>query len=282
MNVLRQVSAQIGSNDVILLVSLVYSGVDILYEWEGFGGCIQPIQWWLLISYGFVVIFRLSHHLGNHYATEGEDFLLNLRQQKILPWVLVKLTWFVFLPLFTIWTVLGSFWFRDIIRYTPDCLPMGAHPWFIGFWLALSYLWIGVHIIFGVIAWMVERRLRTAEGNLREIEDDDILRRWGRMSSFTGYAAMNPWTENKGLSPKEIDKLPTETWCCAETTECSICLNDLGVGETVRTLPICGHTFHKSCIDLWVLRRADCPLCKRQVKPVAKDNVASSTPRGWF
>merc|ERR1719321_1195117 len=84
------------------------------------------------------------------------------------------------------------------------------------------------------------------------------------MSSFTGYAAM-PWTENKGLNPKEIEKLPTEIWCCAETTECSICLHDLAVGEIVRTLPICGHTFHKSCIDLWVLRRADCPLCKCKV-----------------
>jgi len=281
MHALRQIGAQIGANDVVLLLSLVYSAFDIIFEWAEFGGCVQPIQWWLIISYGFVVVFRLSHHLGHHSANEGEDFLLNLRQQKILPWVIVKLTWFVLLPLFTIWTVLGSFWFRDILLYTSGCLPQGAHPWFIGFWLALSYLWIGVHLIFGTIAWLVERRLRTAEGHMRDIEDDDILSRWGRMTTFTGYAAM-PWSENKGLSPKEIEQLPTETWCCAETTECSVCLDDLGVGDTVRTLPTCGHTFHKSCIDLWVLRRADCPLCKRQVKPVNKDEGVSSKPSGWF
>ena len=35
--------------------------------------------------------FRVSHLLGTSQANEGEDFLLNLRQQKLLPRILVKL-----------------------------------------------------------------------------------------------------------------------------------------------------------------------------------------------
>lgn len=261
MNIFNQIS----SNDCILLFSLAYSAFDISYEWENFQTCVQPIQWWLLLSYVFVIVFRVSHHVGNHHANEGEDFLLNLRQQKALPRFLVKLTWLLLLPLFAVWTVIGTIWFRDVLLRSPECLPMGAHPWFIGFWQALSYLWILVHIMFGAIAWILERRMRTAEGNIRQIEDDDTINRWGVMSNISGYAAM-PWTHNKGLSPKDIEQLPTETWCCDDCAECSICLNDVNDGDIVRRLPGCGHTFHKSCIDLWVLRHASCPLCKRDVE----------------
>lgn len=253
-----------GCNDWVLLLSLAYSCFDIVYEWDEFGGCVQPIQWWLVVSYAFVVVFRVAHHLGNHYANEGEDFLLNLRQQRSLPRILVKLTWLLILPLFAVWTVIGSIWFYDILQHSPGCLPMGAHAWFIGFWQALSYIWIVVHLVFGVVAGLLERRLRIAEGNMREVEDEDTLRRWGSMTNYSGYAAM-PWSLSAGLSPKEIEMLPTEKWECGETTECPICLNDFSDGDCVRTLPGCGHTFHKACIDLWMVRRADCPLCKREV-----------------
>lgn len=86
--------------------------------------------------------------------------------------------------------------------------------------------------------------------------------RWGHMSSIPGYSSLMP---NKGLSPKEIEGLDSFTWGCCEGAECSICLNDLDEGDAVRKLPGCSHTFHKSCIDLWMLRRADCPLCKCKV-----------------
>jgi hypothetical protein len=256
---------QVGMNDGILLLSLAYSALDILLEWDNFRGCVQPIHWWLLVSYVFVISFRISHFVGNSQAAEGEDFLLNLRQQKTLPRVLVKLTWTMLLPIYAVWTVTGSIWFRDVMTYTPDCLPVGAHPWFIGFWQLLSYLWIIVHVVFGAIAWVLEKRLRTAESNIREIEDADSISRWGRMSSFSSYAAL-PWNKNAGLSPGDIEQLSTETFCQAgDEAECAICLSDFCEGDAIRRLPRCGHVFHKSCIDLWVLRRADCPLCKCQV-----------------
>lgn len=257
--------SQISANDSILLLSLAYSSVDIVFEWDNFKGCVQPIHWWLLLSYVFVVIFRISHLLGNNHAGgESGDFLLNLRQQKTIPRILVKVTWLLLLPVFAIWTIIGSIWFKDVMAYTPECLPMGAHPWFIGFWQALSYLWIGVHVIFGGIACVMERRIRAAEGNIRQIEDADSIARWGRMSSIPGYAAM-VGSKSAGLNAKDIEQLPAETWKGCEEAECSICLNDICEGDAVRRLPQCSHTFHKSCIDLWVLRRADCPLCKCKV-----------------
>ena len=44
-------------------------------------------------------------------------------------------------------------------------------------------------------------------------------------------------------------------------TECSICLESFRAEEQVRRL-ICGHVFHKGCVDQWFTKVAACPLCR--------------------
>lgn len=39
---------------------------------------------------------------------------------------------------------------------------------------------------------------------------------------------------------------------------CSICLCCPGRGETVSTLP-CGHTFHRTCVEIWLSKSRTCP-----------------------
>ena len=56
--------------------------------------------------------------------------------------------------------------------------------------------------------------------------------------------------------------------------KCMVCLVEYEVDESVRTMP-CLHTFHKECIDKWLLERGStCPICKFNIK---KDyNVTSA------
>jgi hypothetical protein len=276
----------LGYNDAILLSSLVYSCVDLQFEWDSFNSCSRPIHMWLVVSYVCVICFRLTHLLGMQTASVADvgsaiaqegppgDFLLDLRHKGAMPRLLAYFTWLIALPFFMLWTFIGTSWLWQVTRDTPQCVPTTTHLWFSGLWLALCYVWIIIHVALGVVAWVLERRVRRAEVDLREIADADTISRWGQVSQLSGYRSLGAGQASGGLSPTEIKALPSETSPCAcdveaemgETRECSICLNALEPGDSVRCLPLCGHTFHRSCIDLWLLRSADCPLCKRSVR----------------
>ena len=65
-----------------------------------------------------------------------------------------------------------------------------------------------------------------------------------------------------------------------EAVECSICLADLAVGDTLTRLP-CGHEFHGRCIRkwLWAALDATCPLCKTALVPSLPPVSTSTSAR---
>jgi len=260
----------------VLFTTLLYLSIDMQYQWHEFATCQWPVHRWLLVSYFFILAFRLASVLGTMHAAAGSgDFLLNLRHKDTLPHLLMSITWLIVLPLFAAWTGIGTFWLWDSKRLSDQCLPMGMPLCFICVWQALSYCWIIIHAAFGGVAWVLERRLRLTEANLRSMEDGDTVARWGHVSQLSGYTAL---ANNSlgGLTPDQIHALPESLASdakLADDPECSICLNELCHDDTVRQLTSCGHTFHRSCIDLWLLRRADCPLCKQSVLGVCSHDV---------
>jgi len=267
-------------NDGVLVVSLLYLSIDMQYAWDEFASCHWPVARWLLVSYIFILAFRLTHVLGSHAMTAGTgDFLLNLRTKDALPRFLMSLTWLLVLPLFMVWTALGTYWLYDSKRLDGRCLPMGMPLAFIVTWQGLSYAWIIIHATLGSIAWVLERRLRRTEASVRAITDGDTVSRWGEMSQLSDYTDLT--NNTKGLTPEKIKALPEAVagmLQLGEESECSICLNDFQSSDCVRQLGVCGHTFHRSCIDLWLLRRADCPLCKQDVLADKKVATCCSSP----
>lgn len=46
---------------------------------------------------------------------------------------------------------------------------------------------------------------------------------------------------------------------------CAICLGDYQEKEVLRIMPKCGHSFHLSCIDIWLRKQSTCPVCRLSV-----------------
>ncbi|KAG8368292.1 hypothetical protein BUALT_Bualt15G0030200 [Buddleja alternifolia] len=44
--------------------------------------------------------------------------------------------------------------------------------------------------------------------------------------------------------------------------DCAVCLLEFEQNDYVRTLPVCSHSFHVDCIDIWLRSHANCPLCR--------------------
>ena len=61
--------------------------------------------------------------------------------------------------------------------------------------------------------------------------------------------------------------------------DCTICQDHMRQGELVRTLTVCEHKFHTSCIDNWLLNDSVvCPVCRhdiREPRRTARSLVAS-------
>jgi len=281
----------IGQNDVVLIMSLSYMCYDFYQEWDNFSTCSKPIHQWLITSCVCAICFRLmrilvtvlsaapdSTRLTGSRQIGGQigEYLLDVGHKGSMQQALTTFTWRVAVPFFAVWNFLGTYWFYKVMQETPTCLPTTTHLWFSGLWLVLCYLWLFVHLGLASKAWKLDRQVQRTEDNLREMEDEETVQRWGRVSNVSGSRALVDATMNGqgGLSPDIIKSLPCET--AAENllnlgpTDCPICLSDVVPGECVRCLPKCGHIFHRSCIDLWLVRRADCPLCKQDVVDKSK------------
>lgn len=67
------------------------------------------------------------------------------------------------------------------------------------------------------------------------------------------------------LSSSKYKKEEREQDCTTDFYECAVCLSVFEDGEEIKTLPKCSHSFHVSCIDMWLYSHSDCPLCRTPV-----------------
>jgi E3 ubiquitin-protein ligase RNF115/126 len=61
--------------------------------------------------------------------------------------------------------------------------------------------------------------------------------------------------------------------------ECSVCMDDVQLGEEVVSLP-CNHWFHETCVGLWLSEHNTCPICRKGIdsQPTqASDNQRASS-----
>eukprot|EP00257_Ricinus_communis_P023345 XP_015583295.1 RING-H2 finger protein ATL56 [Ricinus communis] len=78
---------------------------------------------------------------------------------------------------------------------------------------------------------------------------------------------------SNGLSLKDLKKLPQFRFFSRKimkpeseaSFDCVICLEGLRQGQWCRKLAVCGHTFHRKCVDTWLVKVAACPICRTRV-----------------
>jgi len=49
-----------------------------------------------------------------------------------------------------------------------------------------------------------------------------------------------------------------------EERKCMVCMEPFVSGDSLRALP-CLHRYHRRCIDAWLIRSPECPICKRDI-----------------
>jgi len=258
----QQEPAGLTCSDGILLFylfSLAHSTLEILYHGEEFGQCAKPIHVWLVISYVSLVGLRIPHYLKMYGSELGDMYDNDEGGFKGFSKTCLMAVWFVLLPFFIVWTIIGSFWLAEVLDKTPTCLPAGTDPKFVIFWQIVCYLWIVIYSVCVGIALALRRRQRQTEINVRAIESADVQSRWGSITSGWGLAPLS------GLNHKQIEMIPACSGSQFAEAECSICLSAVEQDDVLRRLPACGHHFHQACIDLWLLRQSQCPLCKTDV-----------------
>jgi len=246
-------------NDFIFAMLLLYLTADMYRNWETFHSCSQPIREWLLGTYvlvAFLRIVRLNAPVPPPLSRFEEfDYILPHGHLGNLCWLVL-----------TLWTATGTLWTIEGSAQSKLCFVAinQRHYFRVLAWLVLSYTWLIFHAWVCYLGWQRKLHLRRDQDNLRAVEDDDVRSRWGNVSQrFTDVPVNTP---SQGLTAKEIAEHPSKTVEISEGyDDCPICLSAFRPGDSVRPLASCGHTFHRACIDLWLLRRADCPLCKVRI-----------------
>ena len=82
----------------------------------------------------------------------------------------------------------------------------------------------------------------------------------------------------RGLNTEQIRQIAVVRVTAAniegyrEFGACAICLNDFGMRDKTKRMPMCQHVFHEKCIDCWLRRARECPLCKRSA--LAEEGLA--------
>ncbi|KAM5550711.1 RING-H2 finger protein ATL7-like [Rosa sericea] len=70
-----------------------------------------------------------------------------------------------------------------------------------------------------------------------------------------------------GVEPVAVANFPTKKYndpffSAVEDAQCTVCLAEYHGNDVLRILPYCGHSFHVTCIDIWLHQHSTCPVCR--------------------
>eukprot|EP00928_Gymnodinium_smaydae_P086365 TRINITY_DN7041_c0_g2_i1.p1 TRINITY_DN7041_c0_g2~~TRINITY_DN7041_c0_g2_i1.p1 ORF type:complete len:350 (+),score=39.13 TRINITY_DN7041_c0_g2_i1:55-1104(+) len=106
---------------------------------------------------------------------------------------------------------------------------------------------------------------RGARGGYRS-ENMDILLQHLAQIDHGDQSSMQPATAGwiEALPTHRVTAEDIVGFASSEQSTCTICMEEYKAGDVQKTLP-CIHRFHAACIDPWLQRQGECPVCKHRV-----------------
>lgn len=238
----------------VLFGFLIYHVISI---WSYFGACHNPLNIWLIVTFGFYITKRFFLFLMNYIQNPN-------RFKHILSFYLI-----IIYPGFTYWTIQGTFWIVEESKNS-SCQNNVSIFWLFYLCLVLSFLMIVIIIIYTIYEIIhyyrmlrIRRRIESILNNIDTLLASNVLN--------------NPFLNEEnfeidyGLTQEEKDhlrkiKLNQNNLPEVQLQDCSICIENLKENEEIILLPGCHHSFHSLCILSWLERKPFCPNCKGNIR----------------
>jgi len=219
----------------------------VVADWDDYDSCQDPLNVWLLVDYMLFILFRVVQFAFQYANTSPREGFV----RTYIPKILAVINLWVVYPFIWIWCVLGCIWYSR----SNQCLPESTSGWGFVSWLAFSYIYL---IGFGALIWTTYR--------IRNVEVDSVDALQGLLVQFQRANAYAIDPPRRGLSEEQCKTIPTRTIDDQDVEDmtCSICLQELRAGDTIRTLP-CNHLFHTGCLDQWLQVKNTCPNCVQRI-----------------
>uniref|UniRef100_A0A5B7C2H0 RING-type domain-containing protein n=1 Tax=Davidia involucrata TaxID=16924 RepID=A0A5B7C2H0_DAVIN len=84
-----------------------------------------------------------------------------------------------------------------------------------------------------------------------------------RNTPFSDAAAASSYSSDL---QKFLPRLKFAAGLAETARDCAVCLESFKEGEWCRTLPACNHMFHENCVDNWLTKVPNCPICRTRVR----------------
>ncbi|KAF7134658.1 hypothetical protein RHSIM_Rhsim08G0055800 [Rhododendron simsii] len=85
---------------------------------------------------------------------------------------------------------------------------------------------------------------------------------------------------SRSMSQSDIENLPCFDFKArvegSSPVDCAVCLENFKVGDKCRLLPLCKHSFHAQCVDLWLLKTPICPVCRTRTASGRSTEIGDS------
>ena len=247
-------SFRLSCHDIFLALAVFYAVAELLIAWDEFRSCEKPIQIWLLVGCLSLLAFRAVHILaGREEEGTSEPWYFNLFTQRYR--LLTVLIVCAIYPFFLGWVLLGTLWYAEVSQDS-QCFRDQQENWYFVLWLVIFYIWVIGYNTAIVISAVIYYRGRTLQAEYVQL-----------VQQYGDSQPPDPNFSIYGLSPGAIQGfhvLEINTPLQGEHI-CSVCQDDIKYAERARVLS-CGHIYHLSCIDGWLMRQHWCPNCKRDLR----------------